>query len=179
MLMDPKHHILRIAGRSRCARDRLMVVVLVVGGCTGEELRHLTVREALRLVHHRAKWASEEVIHYANTHLAPKMRYLPGDPKQNLLDSLLFRSKTYGGKLDRTSVSRIFRRLLVRIKLRTPQGRGVINALRALHRVFYAEWPKWVLRAALDTGFLPGVRHKGLREVAEYPPYLRWVGAAL
>ncbi len=50
--MDPKHHILRVASRAGCARDRLMVIVLVAGGCTGEELRHLTVLDALKLVHH-------------------------------------------------------------------------------------------------------------------------------
>ncbi len=176
--MDPKHHILRVASRAGCARDRLMVIVLVAGGCTGEELRHLTVLDALKLVHHRAKWASEEIVNYVNGPLALQIERLPVVNKQVVLDSLLFRSQTYGGMLDRTTVSRIFKRVLVGLKLRTQAPGGAISALRALHRVFYGEWPKWIVRAALDMGHLPGHKYRNLHGVDEYPPYLRYIGVA-
>jgi len=145
-----------IAKAGKTPRDRLLILIGAYTGMKSDELSHLTAGETQTLTQSDLKPIRKLIQRYV------KSRELADD-------DLMFRSQTYGGKLERTAIYRIISNAVKRAL--GMSRRGGIRLLQALWRVLCDGFPRWIVDAVLTTGYLPEFRSIDLDDIEDWPAY--------
>lgn len=144
----------RIAQAAKAPRDRVLILIGGYLGLHSRELSNLTAREARQ---YTQGLPIQKIV----------QRYIESRGLKD--EDLMFRSQTYGGKLERTAIYRIISGATQRALGRSK--RGGVRLLRALSRVLRRGYPFWMIDAVLTTGFLPSWQCNDVDSIEGWPAY--------
>lgn len=164
--MSAQQKIKNLMAKGETDRDKVLILLGGAIGVSADELRYITLPQALKELDEIEKlvstqenkqfiqWARKVVTAYAKKYEIPE-------------NKPLFRSLTYGGGLERTTVFKIIQKAAKQVF--GDDSKGGIRLLQAINRTLCALWAWWVVDAVITTGYLPAERYQELVNLDDWP----------